>query len=46
MCTKAPGLFKEYSWDSKKPEIKYAHTYGDSKDTIEILDKNILYFEL
>jgi hypothetical protein len=26
--------------------LKLNNTYGHSKDTIEILDKNILYFEL
>jgi hypothetical protein len=30
----------------KNTEIEYAHTYGHSKDRIEISVKNMLYFEL
>jgi hypothetical protein len=40
------SLFKKHIFGIlKKSEIKYTYTY-DSKGTIEILEKNILYFEL
>jgi hypothetical protein len=39
--------FKNHNYfDFKKIEINYAHTYDYFEGTVEILDKNMLYFEL
>jgi hypothetical protein len=46
MSTSAPGAIKLYYLNFKKIEIKYLHTYKYSKDTVEISEKNMLYFEL
>jgi hypothetical protein len=32
--------------DFEKIEIKYLHSFKHSEGTVEILEKNILYFEL
>jgi hypothetical protein len=42
MVTSSPIFWKTYLWDSSKSEIKYT----SSKGTIEILEKNMLYFEI
>jgi hypothetical protein len=46
MSTSAPGAIKSYYLYSKKIEIKYLHTYKHFKDTVEISEKNMLYFKL
>jgi hypothetical protein len=46
MSTSAPGTIKSYYLNSKKIEIKYLHTYKHSEATVEILEKNMLYFGL
>jgi hypothetical protein len=46
MSTSASGAIKSYYLNSNKFEIKYLHTYKYSEDTVKLLEKNILYFEL
>jgi hypothetical protein len=46
MSTSALGFWKTYFWNSKKSEIKYAHTSKHSERTVEISEKNIVYFKL
>jgi hypothetical protein len=44
MSTSAPGFGKTYFGDCKKSKIKCAYTYRHSKDMVEILEENMLYF--
>jgi hypothetical protein len=39
-------VFEKYSCMISKNDIIFAYTYRHSKGTVEILEKNMLYFEL
>jgi hypothetical protein len=39
-------VFKKYTSRISKNDIIFAHTYRHSKGTVEILEKNMFYFEL
>jgi hypothetical protein len=39
-------VFEKYTSRISKNDIIFAHTYRHSKGTVEILEKNMLYFEL
>jgi hypothetical protein len=42
------GFWKTYFWDFKKTKtkIKYTYTFEQSKGTVEISEKTILYFDV
>jgi hypothetical protein len=42
----APVVFEKYTSRISKNDIIFTHTYRNSKGTVEILEKNMLYFEL
>jgi hypothetical protein len=42
----APVVLEKYTSRISKIDIIFAYTYRYSKGTIEILEKNMLYFEL
>jgi hypothetical protein len=39
-------VFEKYTSRISKNDFIFAHTYRHSKGTVEILEKNMLYFEL